>query len=170
MVIKIIGAILTVICFAVSMEIPRRFLWYSGAVGGIGWSIYLILNKMSAGVIMATFISAMVITVLSQIGARILKAPVTVFLIAGILPLVPGAGMYRTVYYTLHNDSGLSRYYLRQTFMIAGAIALAIFIIDSLYRVITKQRRHFKEVLIVLQPPTVDINKSEQDIKQKKEN
>ncbi len=33
--------------------------------------------------------------------------------------------------------------------MIAGAIALAIFIIDSVYRVITGQGRHLKEVLIV---------------------
>ncbi len=97
----------------------------------------------------ATFISAMVITILSQIGARILKAPVTVFLIAGILPLVPGTGMYRTVYYTIHNDGALANYYLRQTLMIAGAIALAIFIIDSVYRVITGQGRHLKEVLIV---------------------
>lgn len=148
MIIKIIGAFLTVICFAVSMEIPRKFLLYSGAVGGIGWGVYLFSIQQLGGVVTATFISAMVITVLSQIGARILKAPVTVFLIAGILPLVPGAGMYRAVYYTLHNQGQLSDYYLRQSLMIAGAIALAIFIIDSIYRVVTKQRRHFKEVLI----------------------
>lgn len=149
MITKVIGAFLTVICFAISMEIPRKFFLYSGAIGGIGWCVYLLVNERIGGVVTATFISAMVITILSQIGARMLKAPVTVFLIAGILPLVPGAGMYRTVYYTLYNERGLSDYYLRQTLMIAGAIALAIFIIDSIYRVITRQRRHLKEVLII---------------------
>lgn len=149
MFVKVIGAFFMVICLAVSMEIPKKFLLYSGFVGGFGWGVYLFSEQHLGAAVAATFISAMAITILSQIGARILKAPVTVFLIAGILPLVPGTGMYRTVYYTIHNQGVLANYYLRQTLMIAGAIALAIFIIDSVYRVITGQGRHLKEVLIV---------------------
>ena len=37
----------------------------------------------------ACFLSALVISLLAHIFARIFKAPVTVFLIAGILPTVP---------------------------------------------------------------------------------
>ena len=61
-----------------------------------------------------------------------MKAPVTVFLIAGILPSVPGAGIYRTVYYLIQGDQTLSTHYLISTLHTAGAIALAIFIWNDL--------------------------------------
>ena len=65
----------------------------------------------------------------------IFKAPVTVFLIAGILPTVPGAGMYRIAYSIVANDRAGCAYYLLQTLEIAGMIALAIFIVDAIFRV-----------------------------------
>ena len=73
---------------------------------------------------------------LSHILARIKKAPVTVFLIAGILPSVPGAGIYRTVYYLIQGDQALSMRYLVVTLHTAGAIALAIFITDSVVNLV----------------------------------
>ena len=71
-----------------------------------------------------------------HILARIKKAPVTVFLIAGILPTVPGAGIYRTVYYLIQGDQALSTHYLISTLHTAGAIALAIFITDSVVNLV----------------------------------
>ena len=76
-------------------------------------------------------LSILAVAFLSHILARIKKAPVTVFLIAGILPSVPGAGIYRTVYYLIQGDQTLSTHYLISTLHTAGAIALAIFITDS---------------------------------------
>ena len=58
------------------------------------------------------------------------------FLIAGILPSVPGAGIYRTVYYLIQGDQALSMYYLVVTLHTAGAIALAIFITDSVVNLV----------------------------------
>lgn len=67
-----------------------------------------------------------------------LKAPVTVFLVAGILPTVPGASVYRCVYFMIQGLADLSTYHLVQTIQIAGAMALAIFIVDSLFRLVQK--------------------------------
>jgi uncharacterized membrane protein YjjB (DUF3815 family) len=72
---------------------------------------------------------------MAHLFARIFKAPVTVFLIAGILPTVPGAGMYRIAYSIVANDRAGCAYYLLQTLEIAGMIALAIFIVDAIFRV-----------------------------------
>lgn len=44
--------------------------------------------------------------------------------IAGIFPLVPGIGIYRTIYYTLMKESAQSLYYGRQTVGIALAMVL----------------------------------------------
>ena len=54
---------------------------------------------------------------------------------AGILPTVPGAGMYRIAYSIVANDRAGCAYYLLQTLEIAGMIALAIFIVDAIFRV-----------------------------------
>ena len=69
----------------------------------------------------------------SNILARSRKAPVTTFFVPGILPIVPGVGMFRVVYYMLEKDFEAVKAYLFETFMIAGAIALAIFLIDSIF-------------------------------------
>jgi len=93
----------------------------------------------------ACFLSALVISLMAHLFARIFKAPVTVFLIAGILPTVPGAGMYRAVYYMIADDRAQSSFYLMQTLEIAGVIALAIFIVDAVFRIRIRGRNKADE-------------------------
>ena len=69
------------------------------------------------------------------------KAPVTLYLVTGILPLVPGVGMYRTVYYLLQSDHALTGYYLSYTLQIAGMIALAIFVVDSCFKRLYQRKK-----------------------------
>ena len=86
----------------------------------------------------ASFWSALAAGLISHIFARILKAPVTMFLIGGILPTVPGNGIYQIMNSMLQNDRVMTGYYLTQTIEIAGAIALAIFLMDTLFKVIRR--------------------------------
>lgn len=116
----------------------KKYLGCAGIVGAVGWLAYLLSEHAGADTVLATFISAMTITLISHTFARIFKAPVTVFLIAGILPTVPGAGMYRIVYYIIQGDRAMSSYYLTNTLELAGVIAIAIFIMDTLFRLFQK--------------------------------
>ena len=50
----------------------------------------------------------------------------TVFLICGIFPLVPGAGIYYTAYYFIMGDNAMALSKGIETIKIAVAIALAI--------------------------------------------
>lgn len=49
--------------------------------------------------------SSLAAALLSQVFARVLKAPVTIFLVAGILPTVPGASIYRSVYFLIQGQT-----------------------------------------------------------------
>lgn len=131
--IKVVGAFLAIFAFAVLIETPKKYLWCAGAIGAIGWLVYLL--GASFGETMAIFLSAASIALVSHIFARVFKAPVTMFLIPGILPTVPGAGMYRIVYYIIAGDNHMASYYLTHTLEIAGAIAMAIFVVDALFRI-----------------------------------
>jgi uncharacterized membrane protein YjjB (DUF3815 family) len=72
--------------------------------------------------------------------ARIKKSPVTHFFIPGIIPFVPGAGMFNFVYSIIEEKNSSAVFYLIQTIEIAGIIALSIFIVDSVFRLISKQK------------------------------
>ncbi len=135
----VMGSFVAVGGFAVLLETPRKYLLHAGIVGAIGGFVYLFSVQRNMGVVPASFFSALAIALTSHTFARIFKAPVTIFLIAGILPTVPGAGMYRIAYYIIANDSVKSSFYLIQTLEIAGVIALAIFIMDTLFKVRLKK-------------------------------
>lgn len=141
MVVQIVGAFLAVLGFSTVMEVPKKLLIHTSLIGAFGWFIYLLVYNQGNTTVVACFWSAMVISLLSHISARVLKAPVTVFLIGGILPLVPGAGMYRTAYSMMMETSQDVYRNLQETLMIAGAIAVAIFIMDSVFRLANRKKR-----------------------------
>ena len=138
---KVIGAFIAIFSFAIMLETPKKYLAYAGIVGAIGWLVYLLAMDKSPNEILATFLSALAIAFVSQIFARVLKLPVTVFLVAGILPTVPGAGMYRIVYYFIQNDMSMAAHYLALTLELAGAIAIGIFLVDAMFRMFQKGKK-----------------------------
>ena len=134
MLIQVAGAFLSIFAFAVYLETPKKHLVKSGIVGAVSGVVYLVCMELWNGEVLASFIAALAVSLVSNIFARKFKTPVTLFLVAGILPIVPGAGMYRTVHYILNSDESMVAYYLTQTLEIAGVIALAIVIVDSIFR------------------------------------
>ena len=134
MIFQIVSACLSVYFFTMLLEIPKRYAFHCGIAGGVNWLVYLIVMETLESSMAAAFFSSLAVAILSQIFARTQKTPVNVFLVAGILPTVPGGGIYRCVYYFIRNNSSQSNYYLLQTLKTAGAIAMAIFITDSLFR------------------------------------
>ena len=136
MIFQVASAFLSVYFFTMLLEIPKKYAIYCGITGGVNWWVYLVAMDMTGSSMSAAFFSSLAVAILSQIFARIQKTPVSVFLVAGILPTVPGGGIYRCVYYFIRNNPNQSSYYLLQTLKTAGAIAMAIFITDSLFRVV----------------------------------
>lgn len=142
MILQVIGSYLGVVGMSIVIGVPKKLILYSGAVGAIGWWVYLLIEvKYPTLVVLQAFSATMVVALISHIFARLLKAPGTVFLIPGIMPMVPGAGMYRTAYYAIKGNPELASYHLSQTVQIAGIIALAIFIVDSLFKIIQLKKQ-----------------------------
>lgn len=106
----------------------------TGYVGGIGYAVYLITLPY-VGTAMATFIACVIISIISQQFARIFKAPVTIFYIPSFFPLVPGVAIYQTVYSFLNGKNEAGGYYFIEAITIAGMIALAVFVVDSILEI-----------------------------------
>lgn len=134
MIIKVLGAFLAIYAFAIVLETPKKYLWCAGVVSAVGWFVYLQSQQVGMDDVMATFLSATAISIVSHIFARVFRAPVTVFLVAGILPTVPGAGMYRIAASFIAGDSGMAAQNLIVTLELAGVIAMGIFLVDAVFR------------------------------------
>ena len=125
-------AFVSTIAFAIIFHTPRREYLCCGTTGGMGWLVYLICMHLGTGVVVASFFATVALAWVSRIFAFWRKAPVTVFLITGIFPLLPGAGIYYTGYHFFMSDNSPALDKGLETIKIAIAIALGIGIVLSL--------------------------------------
>ena len=133
MLVQFVVAMVATISFGITFQVGRRHYWTCGFVGAVGWTIYIActaLGGMTAP--MATLIATLPLAALSRFFAIRHKAPITVFLLTGIFPLVPGAGIYYTAYYFLRNDRALCTSKGIETLKVAVALALGIAIVCSI--------------------------------------
>lgn len=146
MISQVIGAFVGVTAVSVYFGVSRRFLFFSGFAGAFSWFVYLLLLKAGAKELLGVFVATLISALISNIFARILKAPVTTFLIPSILPTVPGVGMYRIVYYMLIGDMEMSGYYFTYVLQIAAMIAIGIFIMETIFRTFIKKEYLTKKI------------------------
>lgn len=138
-IVEVFAAFIAALTFSLFFNVSKNELFYCGLVGGIGWLVYLISFNLIQDVIYSSFVAALVISIVSHFLARIRKNPVTIYQIGGMFPIVPGAGMYKALYYIVNEDYNLSTYYLFETLQIAGGIAVAMVLIAFVYNLFAKR-------------------------------
>lgn len=134
---EMIVAFVAVFFIAVTLEAPKRTLCYGAMAGGLGWGVYLV-GLLFMDIVAATFMASLFIAWIAHLFARYLKTPVTIYFIPAFITLVPGAGVYQSVYSFINKDYALAQQHLVLTLQISGAIALAIFIVDSLFGLVAR--------------------------------
>ncbi|MGN8889201.1 threonine/serine exporter family protein [Dysosmobacter sp. HCP28S3_G4] len=133
-------AFLACLTFCFVFELRRwRFILAASFTGAMGWLVYLLPDNWGS---VARFLTAtVVVAVLSEIFARILKTPATIFLIIGIIPMVPGGGIYYTLEALINGDMPLFVQRGMETAASAGAIAVGCSLVSSVARIIALLRR-----------------------------
>ena len=134
---EMVVAFVAVFFIAVTLEAPKRTLRYGALAGGLGWGVYLV-GLLFMDIVAATFMASLFIAWIAHLLARYLKTPVTIYFIPAFITLVPGAGVYQSVYSFINKEYALAQQHLVLTLQISGAIALAIFIVDSLFGLVAR--------------------------------
>ena len=83
---------------------PKNSIFKSGIAGALGWVTFYIISINFNSHISGTFFAAIAVGILGELLARYYKKPATVYIIPGIVPLVPGAGMYYTMLALVRKD------------------------------------------------------------------
>ena len=109
--------------FALLFGIDREHYVPAGVIGAIGWAVYLILvRQCGATPVTATLASSTLVCILSRLAAIPFRIPAQGFLLCGIFPLVPGAGVFWFTYYLTDSQFDLSM----QSGWMASKVAIAI--------------------------------------------
>ena len=116
--------------FAVIFNVSRSELIFCGIAGLVAEGVYLFTLRISDETALAIFVASIAVTVLSRILANVRRMPVTVYLISGIISLVPGAG--NTVYNIISSDYMKAMYTGVDTIKVAVAIAVGIVLVFAL--------------------------------------
>ena len=114
-ILEFIIAMLATISFAVLFTAPKREVVYCGLTGALGWIVYYVMTENGINLVLASMVATFCLTVLARCFAVVRKTPVTVYLLSGIFPLVPGAGIYYTAYYLFMGDTAMSGFKGLQT-------------------------------------------------------
>ena len=75
-------------------------------------------------------------SIYAEVFARIHKTPVTIYLVAGLIPLVPGSGIYRTMEYCVMGENQLFWETGLYTLEIAAVIGFAMICVSSIVRIL----------------------------------
>ncbi len=145
-----IFAFLSTVAFAVLFQAPRRTLAVSGVIGAVGWMVFSYMrNALEYDSFYANLCATVVLSLLSELAARIFKHPATTFVIPGIFPIVPGLGMYNGMARLIENNYEAGINTLLRAGMDAAAIALGMMFMASFFRVLklSKERQRLQRLL-----------------------
>lgn len=127
--------------FALLFNVPGRNIGYCGLVGMLGWAIYSALLRLPADPIAATLAAAFAVTVSSQVLAKFCKAPIILFSVSGIVPLVPGGVAYDAMRNVVLNQYDIAVQKAFEAFMLSGAIAFGLVFSEVINQAIRRAGR-----------------------------
>ena len=127
--------------FGLLFRTEGKSLLPCAVIGGLGYIVYdwIVLEYASAPV--AAFISCLLVGLIAEVAARVLKGPTIVFATMGIIPMVPGYGMYRTMEAVVQADYERATAVGMETILVAGAIALSLGFATVVARRLLSRRR-----------------------------
>ena len=100
-ILQIIMAGIGTLGFSIYFRVSEKNVAASTIGGAVGFAFYLLIFKLTKSLFFANFAAAFLI----YLYARILKAPSNVFLVPGIIPLLPGGALYYTMYGIVNSNS-----------------------------------------------------------------
>ena len=142
-VIQLLGAFVAGIGFSLIFNIHGPGILICAAGGVLTWGVYLITCTLSGNDILGYFIASLVASLYSELMARIRKYPAISYLVVSIFPLIPGASVYYTVNHAVRGEMESFTSRGMHTLAIAGAIAVGILLISTVFRLwaVWKQNR-----------------------------
>ena len=131
-----IFALIGTLGFCILFHVPPRHMASASIGGALGWITFVYLTSNGSTGIAACFLGACVVSALAEFFSRAGKEATILFIIPGIIPLVPGAPLYYTMRSLLDNDFVAAARLGTEALFMAGSIAIALLLVASITRIL----------------------------------
>lgn len=121
-------------CYAVLYHTPKKALVAVGLVAVGAWVAQSVITTYGFRPVGSAFFGGLFVAVASEALARRMHMPVIVFVVGGIVPLLPGSSAWATMreFVTGHYNEGVSRG--TETFLIAAALSAGLVLAGTIVR------------------------------------
>ncbi len=125
------------------LDLPNAVI--AGLTGLIGWAAVLAGKALALNTFSAFFLGSAAVTLASEILCRVRRCPITIFLVTGIIPMVPGGLLYLTMRAAVAGEWRSFSALGLESALMAAAIAAGIIAVTALadvYYGILRDSRH----------------------------
>jgi uncharacterized membrane protein YjjB (DUF3815 family) len=135
-ILQIVLSAIATMGFSVIFNVPKKELIFCGLTGAAGWLIFMVVTNASdtASATAATFFAAATVTAFARILSTMRKMPSSLYMVPGIIPLVPGIRIYFTMFYVINGDNTQALLEGIEALKLAGVIAIGLLTVLSLPR------------------------------------
>lgn len=137
----VLSAVVGTVGFCLVLRVRKHRLPIIALSTALCYSIYLLSLFLTKNDIISIYISSLCAAIASEVFARLFKAPVTVFIIPTILPLVPGAGLFYTISTFFKGELREALGYFATTGKTIGAILLGIITVSTFVKCMKNHNR-----------------------------
>lgn len=132
--IQLLMAYLGSLGFGILYNLRGKRLLFASLGGLLAWAVYLLVNMATPSPYPCAFAASVALTLYSELIARAIKTPITGLLGAAVIPLIPGAGLYRAVSALMLKNAELATQHGTYTLLFAANMAAGITLTTLLFR------------------------------------
>lgn len=136
--IQLIAAMLGSLGFSAIFNVRGEKLIFATLGGFLAWGVYLGLAHIDNNPYFCGFVATVLLTFYAETMAMVHKTPVTVFLVSGAIPMVPGAGLYRAMSRLVERDWTAFSKEISYTLLFAASMAAGITFTTIIYRMVRR--------------------------------
>lgn len=126
---------MSTVAYCILFNVPIRTLFAGGLVGMLGWLVFQTMTVNGASLVLATFVAATTVSLMSQFLSVFFRVPSTNFSVSGIIPLVPGSKAYKAMLAFVNGANLDGVQLVTQTAFAAGAIAAGLILGISIFSI-----------------------------------
>lgn len=138
---QLITSFFATAAFGIIFNVPKESLIKGGFVGMAGWGVYKFMTTNELDSVLASFVAAFLIGIISLMFAKLYKKPVIIFSVSGVIPLVPGGLAYDAMKNFVINDYTLAIELAAKVFLISGAIAIGLVFSEVMNQILLKIKK-----------------------------
>lgn len=137
--IQIATGLIGSLCFGILFNMRGKRL-IAAAVGGLlSWGLFVVLSHFILNEPINYFMVAAVVSLYSEIMARILKTPAAPIVTTSLIPLIPGGSLYYTMSSAFESNFTMFLEKAVSTLKLACALALGIIVVTAISQFLFKR-------------------------------